>query len=231
MSFNDFTQSIDNANVDNSAEFDHEPSSKNTKHIQQIQTNNKNFNNFLEALQKIKPANSIISSVKSPQMKQAAANNNAAGSQVQVLDHQSPAKANMRKGRKGNLSEIPAGQLPQARHEKYQKMMMKVKQSDQKEAKGVHHSRIKSTNEGVINNKVFGDKQLINRSTDRQRSNDGQNVSMGIPSEVEQNPNQRLKITFVGDQALLKKHNQQSMPGGQPIISVCSNPVSGQPST
>lgn len=72
--------------------------------------------------------------------------------------------------RKPNLSEVPTSQLPQARYEKYQKMMMKVKQSDQKE-KGVHHSRIKSTNEGVSVGKVLSDNlmpnQLANRSTER----------------------------------------------------------------
>jgi hypothetical protein len=56
------------------------------------------------------------------------------------------------------MSEIPAGQLPQARHEKYQKMMMKVKPSDQKDRTDVHHTRIKSTNEGVSVGKNFGDK-------------------------------------------------------------------------
>lgn len=73
----------------------------------------------------------------------------------------------------------------------------------------MHHSRIKSTNEGVSVAKVLGDKHG-NRSTDRQCSQEGQNVSLGIPSEFEHNHHQKLKITFVGDQALLKKHNQNN---------------------
>lgn len=62
-------------------------------------------------------------------------------------------------------------------------MMLKVKQPQQRE---VHHSRIKSTNEGVSVAKVLGDKHA-NRSTDRQGSQEGQNVSLGIPSEFEHN--------------------------------------------
>jgi hypothetical protein len=50
VSFNDFSHSMDNANVENSVEIDGEASSKNTKNIHQIQTSNKNLNNFLEAL-------------------------------------------------------------------------------------------------------------------------------------------------------------------------------------
>ena len=88
-----------------------------------------------------------------------------------MLDHASP---NQRKVRKANLSEIPAGQLPQARHEKYQKMMMKVKQNDQRERRDVHHTRIKSTNEGVSVSKVLaGDKFPVTRSTERQWSQEG----------------------------------------------------------
>lgn len=58
VSFNDFSQSVDNPNVENSIELENEPSevqNKRINNINQIQTSNKNLNNFLEALQKIKP--------------------------------------------------------------------------------------------------------------------------------------------------------------------------------
>ena len=50
VSFNDFSHSLDNANVENSIEFENETSNINTKNINQIQTSNKNLNNFLEVL-------------------------------------------------------------------------------------------------------------------------------------------------------------------------------------
>ena len=63
VSFNDFNQSLDNANIENSIEHEAELIKNNNHHAQQIKqihSSNKNLNNFLEALQKIKPQNPVV---------------------------------------------------------------------------------------------------------------------------------------------------------------------------
>jgi hypothetical protein len=67
-------------------------------------------------------------------------------------------------------------------------MMLKVKPNNQ--IQGVNHQRIKSSNDGAL-------KQTYDQS-----------ATMGIPSEYDQNSQKNLKITFVGEQALLKQHKQ-----------------------
>lgn len=123
-----------------------------------------------------------------------------ANSSIQVIDQQIKSTSQSKKVKRGaNLSDITS-QNAQARIDKYQKMMLKVKSNDKKDLKK-GHQRIKSTNDGVIMQNVFTDQKQVpvNRSTDRQNE---QNIEIINP--------QKVKITFVGDQALLKK---QSKPG------------------
>jgi hypothetical protein len=99
-------------------------------------------------------------------IKEQAANNvvspkrQQANPSIQVIDQQvkstNQSTNQPKKIKRGaNLSDITS-QNAQARIDKYQKMMLKVKSNDKKDLKK-GHQRIKSTNDGVVMQNVFTD--------------------------------------------------------------------------
>lgn len=95
-------------------------------------------------------------------IKEQAANNvvspkrQQANPSIQVIDQQVKSTSQPKKIKRGaNLSDITS-QNAQARIDKYQKMMLKVKSNDKKDLKK-GHQRIKSTNDGVVMQNVFTD--------------------------------------------------------------------------
>jgi hypothetical protein len=142
------------------------------------QSSNKNLNNFLEALSKIKPQNPIVSS--SPKKGQ----HKKMKSEITVpneLQHDVKISS-----QSGNTNQL--------RLEKYQKMMQKVKQNDKMKRDSVGSSDYKS-------------KIKTMSPTQKQSQREEPGISRGQPISGQSSGND-LKITFIGDQALLQKQQK-----------------------